>query len=171
MATPRTRSKDIVTSPRSLPLSVPRRVLKVAPSAVHPQTRCAPWMSIPSPSPPSPVALASVRCLCSPSGCSRCSGCGSLTRRCYRLGSAKGHPGRRGGRAGVGVGVGCVRCGYKRRANPSMTFAMWWCESCYYEMAKCGQGPTCSLRLLLFRRHPFSFYFFLMIGPQFKDTF
>ena len=47
--------------------------------------------------------------------------------------------GTTGGKASVSVG--CVRCGYKRRVNPSMSFTMW-CESHYDETTKGGQGST-----------------------------
>lgn len=133
------RHRDITDIPTRSPS---HRVLTVARSTAYPQTACAPLMRInPFPWPLLLVAAASVRCLCSPSGCSHCSGCGFSTKRCYRLDSAGEHSGRRSGKAGVGVGVGCVRCGYKRRANPSMTFATWR-ESRYDEMAKGEQGST-----------------------------
>jgi hypothetical protein len=112
------------TFPISQSPSAPHGASTVARKTALRQVTCAPSGRT-HPSPSREVA-ASVRYPCSPSGCWRCSGCGSSTRRCYRLDSAGRRSRRpRGRKARVCVGVGCARCGYKRGANPFTTFVAW----------------------------------------------
>jgi len=119
------------TSPLSRPFSALHRAsTTVARKTALRQVTCAPSSERIHPSPLQVVvvvvaSLASIRCPYLPSGCSRCSGCGFETRRGYRLDSAGERRSRRrwGRKARVGVGVGCVRCGYKRGANLCTTFA------------------------------------------------